>query len=355
MKKIMYKIAGAAVICLAFTLGAGAQETETVPPAPPVPPAADLRQDLNDNQSEIIIRQKGDKDGKVTIEIRNGNFFLNGKPLEKFDDPNIEIEKKIVGSDDAAMLAYASPFRGNYWNQQMFDRDMQEKLRTQQDMQMKLNNRLFNTNSAFLGVSSRRSETGGATVLEVTGSSPAEKAGIKKGDVITKVNDEKIESPENLFESIHQFKAGDKVKITFKRGGREQTVSVVLEKSKNAPFTYEYKNFYKMPDMPNMPGMESPLWGPMPPRLGIKAQDSEDGKGVNVLEVTDGSPAEKAGLKKGDIITQFEGNETNNADELIQQVRDSRDKFTVKVKVLRDGKPQELNIKIPRKLKTAEL
>ena len=44
------------------------------------------------------------------------------------------------------------------------------------------------------GVSSRKAEKGGATVLEVTKGSPAEKAGIKKGDIITKVNDSKIET-----------------------------------------------------------------------------------------------------------------------------------------------------------------
>ena len=41
-------------------------------------------------------------------------------------------------------------------------------------------------NSAFLGVSSRKAEKGGATVLEVTKGSPAEKAGIKKGDIINR-------------------------------------------------------------------------------------------------------------------------------------------------------------------------
>ncbi len=77
-------------------------------------------------------------------------------------------------------------------------------------------------NSAFLGVSSRKAEKGGATVLEVTKGSPAEKAGIKKGDIITKLNETKIESPESLYETVHNLKPGDKVKILFTRDGKVQ-------------------------------------------------------------------------------------------------------------------------------------
>jgi serine protease Do len=60
-------------------------------------------------------------------------------------------------------------------------------------------------------------------------------------------------------------------------------------------------------------------------------------------------------LQKGDVITSFDGNEVNNTGDLIQQIRDARDKATVKVKVLRNGKSQEMVVKIPRKLRTAEL
>ena len=62
-----------------------------------------------------------------------------------------------------------------------------------------------------------------------------------------------------------------------------------------------------MPPMPEMDDMHIDAWGPRPPKIGIKAQDAEDGKGVNILEVEDSSAAFKAGLKKGDIILQFDG------------------------------------------------
>jgi serine protease Do len=369
MKQNMYKIAGIAALCLAFTFRGIAQEAEStapVPPAPPVPPMESLT-DSGGNQSELVIRQKGDKDSKVTIEIRNGDFYVNGRPLEKFDDQNIEIEKRKMDDDEPMLSVAPSPFREYNWNQDRFQREMERNLsmqaqRNMQDAQRKSTDAYrYKSNAAFLGVSSRKAETGGATILEITKSSPAEKAGLKKGDVIIKVNEEKIESPDNLFETVHQLKPWDKVKITFKRDGKEQTVSAILDKSammdrsKMDPEVFNYKYEYNMRDMPNLPGMESPLWGPMPPKIGIKAQDSEEGKGVNVLEVTEGSAADKAGLKKGDVITSFDGNEVNSANELIEQVRGSMEKSNVKVKILRDGKQQDLDIKIPRKLKTAEL
>ena len=112
MKKQMYKIAGLSAIMMAFALK-GISQSDVAPVAPLPPPHVVALSDSGDHPSEIIIRPKGDKDTKVTIEIRNGDFFVNGKPLEKFEDDNIEIEKR---RDPEAMtlLGFNSPFRENY-------------------------------------------------------------------------------------------------------------------------------------------------------------------------------------------------------------------------------------------------
>ena len=325
-----------------------------VPPVPPVP-KADIPE--KGDQTEIVIRQKGDKDTKLTLEIRNGDYFINGKPLEKFDDQNIIVEKRMMDENiiEGPGEAYSrSPFRENRMNEDMYERNLDNL-----DMQRKIQKSMqIISNSAFLGVSSRKAEKGGATVLEVTQGSPAEKAGIKKGDIITRVNETKIESPESLFETVHNFKPGDKVKILLIRDGKEQAVVATLDKSEQMPkdFNYNYNYKFKMPPMPDMEGMQMDrLWEPRQPKLGIKAQDAEDGKGVNILEVQDSSAAAKAGLKKGDIILQFDGAEVNSANELLEQFQEARHKSTLKVRILRGGASQEIEIKIPRKLKTAEL
>ena len=109
-----------------------------------------------------------------------------------------------------------------------------------------------------------------------------------------------------------------------------------------------------MSEMPDMDGLMK-VWGPHAPKLGIKAQDTEDGKGVNILEVEDSSAAAKAGLKKGDIILQFDGKAVNSTNELVEDLQEARQKPVVKVKIQRAGLTQEIDVKIPRKLKTAEL
>jgi serine protease Do len=91
------------------------------------------------------------------------------------------------------------------------------------------------------------------------------------------------------------------------------------------------------------------------PRLGIQAQDTEDGKGVKVTDVDEDGTGAKAGVKTNDIITHVNDMETNSADEIAKIVRDSKDKPSVKFRVIRNGKTENLEVRIPRKLKTAEL
>ncbi|RYZ82473.1 MAG: PDZ domain-containing protein, partial [Proteobacteria bacterium] len=91
------------------------------------------------------------------------------------------------------------------------------------------------------------------------------------------------------------------------------------------------------------------------PRLGLKVQDTEDGKGVKVLDVDEGSVAEKAGIRKDDVITSFEGKEVASAGDLAKASRESKDKSSLKVQLNRNGKSQTIDIKVPKKLKTANL
>ena len=346
MKKFFFRAAPIIVLCMTVVLFAKAQA-----PSPPPPPAKVISDEAD--QSEIVIRQKGDKDTKITLEIKNGEYFINGKPLEKFDDQNVIVEKRDISGDRDVYGIYSpSPFRVNPWDDERAERSM----RNNEEMARKIQKSIqIKMNSAFLGVSSRKAEKGGATVLEVTEGSPAEKAGLKKGDIITKVNDSKIESPESLFETVHNFKPGDKVKIVFTRDGKEQSVMATLEKSEYKTKDFNYNYNFRMPPMPDMRGMDMGDWGYKRPKLGIKAQDAEDGKGVNVLEVEDSSVAFKSGLRKGDVILQFDGNEVNSTGELVDQFEEARHKSIFYIRIARNGATKDLEIKIPRKLKTAEL
>ena len=102
------------------------------------------------------------------------------------------------------------------------------------------------------------------------------------------------------------------------------------------------------------PGMNW-KWSGGGPKLGISVQDTEDGKGVNVIDVDEDGNAGKAGIKEEDIITEVDGKAVNSADEIAKLMRESRDKTSVKLKLLRKGKTETVEVKIPRKLKSADL
>jgi len=221
-------------------------------------------------------------------------------------------------------------------------------------------------NRAMLGVSTEQADNG-AEIKSVTDESAAEKAGLKEGDIITKIGDKKIETPDDLTEAIQDHKPGDKVNITYLRDKKEQKATAELGKWKgsrafslgnNQNFNMDFERI--MPKIQSIPRITAPYgqtwnWSGGGPKLGISVQDTEDGKGVNVIEVDEDGNAAKAGIKENDVITEVDGKTTNSADEIVKLMKESKDKISVKVKLLRNGKTENVEVKIPRKLKTADL
>lgn len=78
----------------------------------------------------------------------------------------------------------------------------------------------------------------GALILEVTKESPAAKAGLKSGDIITKVGDEFVRDPDDLIEALNDFEEGDKVAITYVRQGKTATLEAVLEQGDTHGFRF---------------------------------------------------------------------------------------------------------------------
>ena len=72
---------------------------------------------------------------------------------------------------------------------------------------------------------------GSNSALAVANGSPADKAGLKEGDIITKVNGEKVDTDNPLASRLGKFKVGDTVDITIVRDGKEQVLKVTLEQS----------------------------------------------------------------------------------------------------------------------------
>ncbi|NML20401.1 PDZ domain-containing protein [Pseudoflavitalea sp. G-6-1-2] len=295
---------------------------------------------------ELIIRKKSDKDEKITIEIKDGTVTINGKPMDEYDNENLSIRNARSGR-----IVMTSPFRqgrGGANSFEMFNDDRMGKTRP------------------FLGVTTEEAP-GGARITNISKGSAAEKAGLKEKDVIRKIDEEKVQDENDVSRIIRSHKPEDKVKILVLRDGKEQTITATLGQAKAEAQSFNY-NFdvpndmfkeFKLDELGQGFNFSEPrafsFGSNGRPRIGIKAQDTENGVGVKVLDVQEGSVAEKAGIKEDDIITEFNGTKVNSADELSREVGEAKDKPKSSVKLLRDGKTVNLDILTPKKLKTANL
>lgn len=313
------KFIGTALIALMFSGAAIAQQNEEV-----VVEGRKLKKD-----ESITVRKKGDSKEKITIVVDGEKVSVNGKPIEEFKDENVEIirNKNVHGYSVAtfprvkAATAARAPMAYNF----------------NYDYNVNGIGSTFSSgeNKAQLGVNTEKDEKG-ARITSVTKGSAAEKAGLKKYDIIKKVNDTKVEDNNDLHEAIGKFKPEDKVTITYIRDGVEGTVTATLQKNKSliwANGTFFYGKT----------------------RLGLQIQDVEEGNGVKVLDVDDDTPGAKAGLKENDVITEVNGKDLKNVDEFREASKDLKDGDVLKIKYKRDGKSTSTEIKIPKKLKTANL
>lgn len=302
---------------------------------------------------EIVIVRKGDKTEKVVVEINGDKITVNGKPIEDLKDGDISVQRHKV--KDA--WAYADGLKGHGMNFNNMNWDA-NSFRTFS----------VDSNRAMLGVTTEKTD-GGVSIESVTKESAAAKAGLKKGDIITRVDDKAIANPDDLSTAIKKHKPGDKVTVAYIRDKVNNTTTAELGKWKGSTvfstgpgnFKIDMKDIDLGNMMPNAQAVPRPrtysgtIARSGTPKLGLSVQDSDDGKGVSIINVDEESNAAKAGLKEDDVITEIDGKAVNSADEVAKIIRESKDKISVMMKVQRKGKTQNVEVKIPRKLKTADL
>jgi serine protease Do len=179
----------------------------------------------------------------------------------------------------------------------------------------------------------------GVLVGAVSPGSPAERAGVKRGDILVSVDGKKVATPEELTELVRRHKPGDSVAIGRVRDGKEQRVNVLLE---SAPVPSA-----RTPRPPVGPGryLEGAYLGariaPLSPDLAAYFALEAD-RGVLVTEVTPDSPAMRAGMKPGDVIVELNGDRMANPPALLAWLDERKPGDQVTVKVIRHGKPLSL-------------
>jgi len=299
----------------------------------------DKNKDEKKDIQQIIITRSADK-GKTIIEIDGDKVKVNGKDIKDDKDVNVSVNN----------LKGANVYHWNGDNDWNFNFNGPDKME------------LFSEdgNRAMLGVVTE-SDDKGAEIQTITEGSAADKAGLKKGDIITKIDSKAIESHDDVAKAVKAHKPGDKVTVTFLRNNKSQTVTADLGKWKGISAVSGMKmDNWRTVAPPELPyalgnGSFNGVYVTGRPRLGLSIQDTEDGKGVKVLEVEDESNAAKAGIEVDDVILSVDDKEVKGTDDVTRSLRDNNEKNSFNFKVLRDGKTKNIEVKIPKKLKTTDL
>ncbi len=157
------------------------------------------------------------------------------------------------------------------------------------------------------------SEARGALVQNVEGGKPADKAGIRHGDVIVEIDGRKVNTNRDLIDYISYLPVGTNVKVVIIRDGKRQTLTAKTAERPNGG-----EEAAKASSEAAAPAMN---------KLGISVQDlspqvrrmyslRDDAQGVVVTDVKRVSPAAEAGLATGDVISEVQGQRIETADNL---------------------------------------
>jgi serine protease Do len=220
---------------------------------------------------------------------------------------------------------------------------------------------LFIDGGAFLGVGTEdinkenmgrygMREVRGVGVTQVIKDSPAEKAGLKKDDVILRFDGESVTSARKLSRLVGESSADQTVRLTISRGGAEQEISATLSKHNMAnilgagikdeilrglgkdwpPVNSDDGNFvFSFGGNRRIGVSTDTLTKQLADYFGAK-----DG-GVLITSVTDNSPAAKAGLKAGDVITAIDGEKVDSSGD-VSRVINKKQEGEVSLTILRD-------------------
>ena len=218
----------------------------------------------------------------------------------------------------------------------------------------------------------------GVGITEVVKDSPAEKAGLRKDDVIVRFEGDNITSTRKLSRLVSEVAPDHTVRLTISRGGSEQEVNVTIGKHEGFVNTFRHlegmkeleglKDLEKFKEFKNLPpGTRVWKWdgktGVDPEtfafsfgggrRIGVTTMPLTkqlgdyfgiaDGKGVLITGVTDDSPAAKAGLRAGDVIISVDGEKVDGSGDVSRAINKKKE-GDVTLTVVRDKNQRSFTV-----------
>jgi serine protease Do len=208
---------------------------------------------------------------------------------------------------------------------------------------------------AEIGVRVGESSTTGVVIEEVQPDSPAEKAGLKRADVVVEFDGERVRSTRQFSRLVAETPPGRSVTATIMRDGEKKELRITPSEGRSSGLLIDADR------LRGLRGDLGRLGDHLPPfdfnfdfdlpgalsgrRLGVTVNELTDQlaqyfgakDGVLVTSVTDGSAASRAGLKAGDVITSINGQSVRSRDDLIRSLRDA-DTNELTIVLVRDRK-----------------
>jgi S1-C subfamily serine protease len=213
-------------------------------------------------------------------------------------------------------------------------------------------------------------EERGAVVKDVDEGSPAAKAGLKPGDVILRYQGQDVSSVAQLVRLVRETPPGRKVTIEVSRDGQSQKLAATLEEGHQGLVRQLLATDDDLP-LPQVAPLPQGLLGPHGAhrglllrdmlfdrgarKLGIEYQEVSgqlaryfklDDRGVLVTEVEPDGPADKAGLKAGDVLLKVDARDVADGEELREALGRLEPGTETTLAVKRDGTGLELKIKL---------
>jgi serine protease Do len=170
-------------------------------------------------------------------------------------------------------------------------------------------------------------EKQGALVAEVFKGSPAERAGLEQGDVIVEFDGKQIKESKDLPQAVAATPIGKSVTIKLSRNGK-----VMSKDLKVGEMDEKTTEVAKAPTGKKLGIGVQNITPDIAQALGLK-----DATGVVVTQVEPGSPAENAGIQKGDVIHEVDRKSVKDVRGLMDQIAKAKDKESILLLVQRGG------------------
>ena len=293
-----------------------------------------LSKERNESKSEetVIVRNRS---SNTTVEVKDGDIFINGEKMTDGRKPSSSNKKIVIRNNN-----------GNSGMSWFDDEEMTMPAR-----------------KAMLGIYTKTDEDiAGASIDMVSPNSGADNAGLRNGDIITRIDDIGIKDGKQLTELISKHDAGDKVAITYDRNGKLLHTDAVL-----SPVHQDHTvQVFSMPhgrDEMSLPNnMRAPFVVDInnelldaSPKIGATVEDLADGNGVRILGTRPSSPAENAGLIKNDVIKKMNGETILTVDDLQSIISRSKRNEAIGITYERKGKVAKTTVTFPKSTRKKDL